>query len=97
MADEVVEHADDVILHGAEPLGAFAAVAVLHQQFLGARAAFRQRRLEPLRDRGAHLALAARIFLAQTRKIGRDRVGVDERGAVLWAIGGRKHCENPDS
>ena len=90
---EVVEHADDVILHGAEPLGAFAAVAVLHQQRFGAGAPFGERDLQPLRDRGAQLALAARISLAQPRKIGRDRIGIDEGGRR--AIGGRKHGEIP--
>ena len=44
LAGEVEEHADDLVLHGAEPLGAMAAVPVLQQQLLGAGAALRSAR-----------------------------------------------------
>ena len=40
LAGEVVQDADDLVLHEAEPLGAAAAVAVLEQQVLGDGAAF---------------------------------------------------------
>ena len=90
---EIVEHADDVVLHGAEPLGALAAVPVLHQQRLGAGTALRERRLQPLRQRGAQLALASLIGIAQAREIGRDGIGVDERGSARQLVGGRQHFE----
>ncbi len=39
LAHEVVEDADDLVLHQAQPLGAAAALTVLEQQFFGLGAA----------------------------------------------------------
>ena len=77
-ADEFEQDADDLVLHLAQPLGAAAAVAVLEQQLLGARAGLRERELQPLRHRGAQFALAAGMGLRQRLEIGDDRRRVDE-------------------
>jgi hypothetical protein len=45
-------------------------VAVLQQQLLGPGAALDQRGLEPMRHRGAHLALASGKLLREPREIG---------------------------
>ena len=55
------------------------------QQLLGGSAAFGQRGLQPLRDRGAQFALAPRIVVGELCKLSRDRIGVDERGRLRSA------------
>ena len=77
-ADEFEQDADDLVLQLAQPLGAAAAVAVLEQQLLGARARLRQRRFQPQRHRGAQFALAAGMGFGQRFEIGDDASAVDE-------------------
>ena len=58
---ELVEHADDLVLHPAQPRGAAAAMTILKQQAFDLGAARGERRLELQRDRGAQLALVAGV------------------------------------
>ena len=58
---EPVEHADDLVLHPAQPGGATPAMAVLEQQAFDFGSAGGERDLELLGDRGAQLALASGI------------------------------------
>jgi hypothetical protein len=59
---ELVEHAEDLILHPAQPLGTAAARALLDQQPLGGGATLQERGLEPARYRQSELALVAAVL-----------------------------------
>ena len=76
----------------AQPLGAAAAVPIAQQQLLGGGAPFHERRLEPLRERGAQLALVPGVQLAELVEVGRQRIGVEQVGGrALGLVGGREH------
>ena len=64
---ELEQHADDLVLHEAQPFGAAPAVPVLDQQALGGGAPLDQRGLEPLRHRQPQLALVAGMDVARAR------------------------------
>ncbi len=51
LAREFIQHADDLVLHEAQPLGAAAATTVLDEQTFGRGAAPQESRLETARDR----------------------------------------------
>ena len=93
LADEIEQHADDLILHHAQPFRAGAAVAVVEQHLFGGGAALTERSLEALRDGGAHLALASGIFVGEPGEFGRDRGRVDQRRVRESAVSGREHQE----
>ena len=75
---ELVEHADDLVLHPAQPRGAAPAMAVREQKALDFRPAGGERRLEPLGDRRAQLALAPWIGRGKLRQLVGDRLGVEQ-------------------
>ena len=79
---ELVEHADDLVLHPAQPRGAAPAMAVLEQQAFDFGPAGGERRLESLGDRGAQLALASGIGCRELREFAGDRVGIEQRGSI---------------
>ena len=56
---ELVQHADDLVLHEAQPLGAAPPVPVLDQQVLGRGASLHQRGLDAAGDREAQFARVA--------------------------------------
>ena len=65
---ELVEHADDLVLHRAQPLGATPAVPIRQQQPLGGGAPLIECRLEPLRDRGTSARARGRHWHRQGRR-----------------------------
>ena len=77
---EFEQDADDFILGLTEPLGATAAVAVLEQQFLGARARLQQRSLEAARHGSAQFALAPGMGFGKGFEVGDDGRAVDQFG-----------------
>jgi hypothetical protein len=87
---EVVENTDDLILHGAKPLRAGAAMPVGKERFFRRLAALRQHGLKALRHRGAQLPLAPGMLFGERGKLGRERLGLDQHG---WLVGGREHAK----
>ncbi len=88
MIDELEQHADDLVLHEAQPLGAAPALAVLQQQLLGLRAARREHGLEPLRDRAAQLLLGAGVLVGELGELGHERALVEQFGVVVAGLSG---------
>ncbi len=78
---ELEQDADDFVLGLAQPLGAAPPMAVLEQQFLGAGARLRQRRLEAAGDGGAQFTLAAGMGLGKAFEVGDNRRAVEEFGS----------------
>ena len=72
LGGELEQHADDLVLHEADPLGAAPSVAVLDQQALGRGASLHQRGLEAPRDREPEFALVAAMDVGQKLELGRD-------------------------
>ncbi len=70
LARELVQDADDLVFHPAQPLGAAAAVTILQQQLLGLGAAVGERGLQPLRQQRAQFAVAAAMGLGQLFQVG---------------------------
>src|SRR5205085_8005930 len=89
LAGELEQHADDLVVHRAQPLGAMPAEAILEQQPLGGGAARDQRRLEALRDRVAQLPLVLAVELGKLFKLGRDGRRVEQFGGDI--LGWREH------
>ncbi len=83
---QLEQQADNLVLHMAQPLRAAAAMPVAQQQPLGGGAAFQERGLQPLCERGPQLALAPGVQLAELR---RDRPPAHRRRA------GRRACVEP--
>jgi hypothetical protein len=77
---ELVENAHDLVLHGAEPLGAPPPVPVGDEQGLDRRAAARQRRAQVPRDLQPQFALVAGMDFAQPRKLRRDGSRIENFG-----------------
>ncbi len=78
LAREFEQQADDFVFQPAQPLGAAPSVAVVEQQLLGFGAAFVERGLQPLRQRGTQFAPAAAMGLGQAFQVGGDRAEVDQ-------------------
>ena len=78
---ELVQHADDLILHEAQPLGAAPAVPVLDQQVLGRGASLHQRGLDAAgRPPIAVRAWLPACILGQPFELGRDFARVEDFG-----------------
>ncbi len=89
---EFEQDADDLVLHLAQPLGAAPAAPVRQQQLLGLGAPARQRCLEMLGDRIAHLAVAAGMQEGKLLQLDRDGGRVEQIGrGGRGLFGGRKH------
>ena len=79
--DRELEHqADDLVLHGAEPLGATASVAVGDEQPLGRGAPVRERGPQPPRHRQSEFVLAAGVDGRQLFELGRDGNRIENFG-----------------
>ena len=92
---ELEQHADDVVLHAAQPFGAAAALAILQQQLLGALTPGRQRDLEPLRDRAPQLLLGAGVLFGERGEVGDDRGFVEQEVGAVAGLVEREHAEIP--
>ena len=79
LAGELEQHADDLVLHEAEPLGAKPAVPVLQQQALGGGAALDQRGLSRWAIASAQLALVAAYGVGQQLERGGDGRRIENR------------------
>ena len=88
---ELEQHADDLILHEAESLGATPAVPVADQQPLGGGAPLDQRRLEPAGDRHPELALVAGMVVGQALELGGDGAPIEDFGIAGGLIGRGQH------
>ena len=77
-ADELVEDADDRVLHQAQPLGAAPALAVLQQQALGVVAPGGERALQRLGDGAAQRLLVAAMLLRERVELGHERALVEQ-------------------
>ena len=89
LGHELEQHADDLVHHEAQPLGAAPALAVLQQHLLGVGAAGGQHRLQPLRHRAAQLLLGAGMFVGELGELGREqRLLVEQRGVVRGRCSG---------
>jgi hypothetical protein len=88
---ELVDDADRLILHEAQPLGAAAAVAILAQALFGHGAACPERGLEALGDRRAQLALAPAMDVGQGGEIRRHGGGIEQAGLVRLEFGNLVH------
>ena len=77
---ELVQHADDLILHEAQALGAAPAVPVLDQQVLGRGASLHQRGLDAAGDFQSQFARVAGVDLGQALEVGRDFARVEDFG-----------------
>ena len=107
MLDRELEHqADDLVLHGAEPLGATASVAVGDEQPLGRGAPARERGPQPPGHRQSEFVLAAGVDGRQVFELGRDgnrienfgfrrRLGQGQHGLI--GIAERRRCVIPKS
>jgi hypothetical protein len=74
---ELVEHAQDLILHPAQPLGTTAARAFLDQQPLGCGATLQEGGLEPARYRQSELALVAGVIRNEAFELAGNSGGVE--------------------
>ncbi len=90
LARELEQQADDLVFQPAQPFGAAAAVTVLEQQQLGLGAAFDERGLQPLRQRGAQFALAAAVAFGEPFQVGGDGAAVDQLARVPGRMVGRR-------
>ncbi len=90
LARELEQQADDLVFQLAHPLGAAPAVAILQQQLLGLGAAFIEGGLEPLGDRGAHVALVADVALGELFQVGGDGAAIDQFARRLGRRCGRR-------
>ena len=86
LARELVQEADDLVLHEAEPLGAAPAMPVLEQQLLGRGAPCDQRSLEALRDRARSSRSLPACALASLFEIGGDGARVEQFGVGARAV-----------
>ena len=93
LAHEFEQDADDLVFHPAQPIGATATVAVLQQKLFGLSAAFDQRRLQPLRQRGAQFDVIAAMRLGECFQVGDDGAAVNEFGRRPGG-GRRAFCES---
>ena len=84
-ARKLVQDADDLVFHPAQPLGAAAAVPVFQQQLLGLGAAFGEGCFQPLRQQRAQFLVAAAMRLDQVFDFGGQRARVDQ---IVRAPGG---------
>jgi len=86
--DKLEQHADDLIHHEAQPLGAAPALTILQQQLLGLFAAYRQHGLEPLRPpRAATPVRRPAMRLGEQRELGDERALVKQLGVVQRLVG----------
>jgi hypothetical protein len=83
---ELVEDADDLVLHLREALGAGAALAVLEQKLLGLGASLGKRRLQALRHRQAQLALATAIVAGDAAEVGLHGLDVEQFGGGAFGL-----------
>ena len=78
---KLIDDADRLVLHEAQPLGAAPPVPVLAQSLFSHGAARRKRGLEPLGHGGAQLALVPAMDVGEVFKIRRDS-GAIQKGAL---------------
>ncbi len=88
---ELEQHADDLVLHEAQPLGAAPSVPVPDEQALGGGAPLHERDLEASRNRQAQFALVAGVDLGQTFELGRDGDRIEDFGFARGLIGRGQH------
>ena len=87
---ELIEHADDLVLHEAQPFGAAPALAILLQQPFGRRATPQERGLEALRGRRAQFAFAAGTTLGEGCEFGGNGAMIEQfDGAALGKLCGQ--------
>ena len=89
---ELVEHADDLVLHEAQPLGAAPSVPVLDQQFLGCGASLHQRGLDAAGHLQSQFARVAGVHLGQALEVGRNFVRVEDFGFARDLIAECQHA-----
>jgi hypothetical protein len=75
---ELVENADDLVFHPAQPLGTTAAVTIFEQQLLGLGAALVEGGLQPLGKRRAHFLVVAGMRYGEVFEVGDDGFAVDQ-------------------
>jgi hypothetical protein len=92
LARELVNDADDLILHEAQPLGAAPSLAVMQQQALGGGAPLRERDLEPLHHRRAQFGLAAGAGVGEAFEVGGDGAIVEQFHGAARDKFGRQHA-----
>ena len=86
--DKLEQHADDLIHHEAEPLGAAPALAILQKQLLGLFAARCQHGLEPLCHRAPQFLFRAGMLVGKERELGHERALIEQLGIVQRPVGG---------
>jgi hypothetical protein len=92
LAGEFEQHANDLVVHRAQPFGAAPAAAVLEQQTLGGGATRDQRRLEVLGDSLAQLPIVPGMELGEPFELRRNRGRVEQLGAFGGGVvGGGQH------
>jgi hypothetical protein len=75
---ELEQHAHDLVLHGAEPLGATPPVPVGNEQALDGRAPVREFGPQVAGDRQPQLPLAAGMDFAEAFEFRRDGSGIED-------------------
>src|SRR5215203_1232717 len=93
---ELEQHADDLIHHEAQALGAAPALPVLQQRLLSLGAAGRQHGLQPLRHRAPQLLLDAGMLVGELCQFGHERWLVEQLVGVLRLVEG-EHVGHSDS
>ena len=93
LARELEQHADDLVLHQAQPLGAAPALAVAQQHLFGMLASPCKRDLHPLRDGATQFLLAAGVLVGDPFEIGRERIGVEQIGAGVAGLVEGQHAD----